>query len=105
MYTIYQGESLLIPATVVGDKGTITSLTCEIKASSRGEVPSEDDTTVATLSYTDYTSGDIVDGYLFSLANTSALTPGIYYVNYKCVAAGLTSKGVPYKVVVKPGVI
>lgn len=105
MYTIYQGESLLIPATVVGDKGTITSISVELKASSRGEIPLESAAVVATLTVANYDSAEVTDGYLFSLTDTSSLDPGIYYVNFKYTANGYTAKGVPKKVIVKESVI
>lgn len=106
MYVIFQGESLLIPAAVTGSKAAITSITAEIKeALPGGGIPTTEDEVVATLSVTDYTSSEVTDGYLFSLTNTTALVPGIYYVNYKYIADGKTFKGVPKKVTVKEGVI
>lgn len=105
MYTIFQGESLLIPATVVGSKSLITALTAKIKHSKRGEVPLEADTVVATMSVEDYNSPEVTDGYLFKLVNSSPLNPGIYYVNYEYVIDGMTFKGVPKKIVVKESVI
>ena len=105
MYVIFQGESLLIPATVTGDKGTISGLTAVIKSSKRGEIPKETDPTVATMTVEDYTSPEVTNGYLFVLANSSALAPGIYYVNYEFTAAGYTIKGVPFKIIVKESVV
>lgn len=109
MYTIYQGESLLIPASVDGDKAEISNLTCALKYSKRGEIPNESDAVVAYLSVADYTNADIniTDGYLFSLQDTSAIEPGIYFVNYEftSVTGGYVSKGVPLKVTIKPSVI
>ena len=105
MYVIFQGESLLIPATVTGSKSAITQLAVEIKRSKRGEVPLETDAVVGTLAYEDYTSPEVTDGYLFKLVNTAALTPGIYYVNYEYVIDGMTFKGVPKRVTVKESVI
>jgi hypothetical protein len=105
MYTILQGESLLIPATVVGDKNAITGIECELKASERGEIPPSSAAVVATLSVEDYTGSGIINGYLFSLINTTALTPGIYYVNYSYLVGTVVAKGNPKKVIVKAGVI
>ncbi len=105
MYTIFQGESLLIPATVTGNKSAITQLAIQIKRSKRGEVPLESEAVIATLTYENYTSPEVTDGYLFKLVNTTALTPGIYYVNYEYVIDGMTFKGVPKKITVKESVI
>lgn len=105
MYVIFQGESLLIPATVTGAKSAITQLVVQIKSSKRGEVPLESDPVVATLTSENYTSPEVTDGYLFKLVNTSSLAPGIYYVNYEYVINGMTFKGVPKKVTVKESVI
>lgn len=105
MHIIFQGESLLIPASVAGDKTMITGLTAAIKASKRGEVPKESDPVVSLLSVEDYVSAEVGDGYLFSLIDTTVLTPGIYYVNHEFVSAGYTVKGEPYKVVVKESVV
>ena len=105
MYVIFQGESLLIPATVTGAKSAITQLVVQIKSSKRGEVPLEADPVVATLTSENYTSPEVTDGYLFKLVNTSSLVPGIYYVNYEYVINGMTFKGVPKKVTVKESVI
>jgi hypothetical protein len=105
MYVIFQGESLLIPATVTGTKSAITQLVVQIKSSKRGEVPLESDPVVATLTSENYTSPEVTDGYLFKLVNTSSLVPGIYYVNYEYVINGMTFKGVPKKVTVKESVI
>jgi hypothetical protein len=105
VYTIFQGESLLIPATVTGSKAAITQLAVQIKRSKRGEVPLESEPVIATLTSENYTSPEVTDGYLFKLVNTTALTPGIYYVNYEYVIDGMTFKGVPKKVTVKESVI
>lgn len=105
MYTIFQGESLLIPATVTGSKSLINNLLVEIKSSKRGEVPLESDPTIATLSVENYTSPEVSNGYLFKLVNTSALVPGIYFVNYEYTIDGMKFKGIPKKVVVKESVI
>jgi hypothetical protein len=105
VYTIFQGESLLIPATVTGSKSAITQLAIQIKSSKRGEVPLETDPVVANLTYEDYTSTEVTNGYLFKLVNTSALVPGIYFVNYEYVIDGMTFKGVPKKITVKESVI
>lgn len=105
MIVIIKGESLRIPATVTGTKSVISSIEAVIKKSNRGEVPLDTSPTVATLTVTDYDAEGIVDGYIFSLLNTSALTVGTYYVNYKYIVAGVTYKGDPMKVVVKEGVI
>lgn len=105
MYVIFQGESLLIPATVTGNKAAITQLVVQIKSSKRGEVPLETDPVKATLTSEDYTSPEVTDGYLFKLTNSSALAPGIYYVNYEYVIDGMTFKGVPKKVTIKESVI
>lgn len=104
MYVIFQGESLLIPATVQGSKGLITNLSVVIKSSKRGEIPSETDPVVATLSVEDYTSAEVTNGYLFSLTNTT-LAPGIYYVNYEYRIGADTFKGVPKRVTIKESVI
>lgn len=105
MYVIFQGESLLIPATVTGNKAAITELAVQIKRSKRGEVPLESDPVIASLTYEDYNSPEVTNGYLFKLVNTTALTPGIYYVNYEYVINGMTFKGVPKRVTVKESVI
>lgn len=105
MYVIYQGESLVIPAVVTGTKTLITSVTAVIKSSKRGEVPNESDPVDATFSVEDYDSPEVTDGYLFTLSNTSALAPGIYFVNFEYVVGGLTFKGIPKKVTIKESVI
>jgi hypothetical protein len=105
MIVLIKGESLRIPATVTGDKDLITSIQVQIKKSLRGEVPTDDKPIVATLSVEDYNSDEIDDGYIFTLANTSALGLGIYFVNYKYEIEGLVYKGEPMKVVVKEGVL
>lgn len=105
MYVIFQGESLLIPATVTGTKSLISNLTAVIKASNRGEVPLESDAVVATMTVEDYTSSEVTNGYLFSLTDSSSLAPGIYYVNYEYNIDGDTFKGVPKKITVKASVI
>ena len=105
MYVIFQGESLLIPATVQGTKALISNLTAVIKSSKRGEVPSEADPVVATLTVEDYSSPEVTNGYLFSLLNTSVLAPGIYYVNYEYTVDNTIAKGVPKRVTVKESVI
>lgn len=105
MYVIFQGESLLIPATVTGNKAAITNLVVQIKSSKRGEVPLESAAVIATLTFENYTSPEVTNGYLFKLVNTSALAVGIYYVNYEYVIDGMTFKGVPKRVTVKESVI
>lgn len=105
MITIVQGESLQVPATVTGDKSVIDLLSAEIKKSNRGEVPLESATTIAELLVTDYTSAEITDGYMFTLADTSDLTVGIYYINYKYTIDGKIYKGAPMRVTVRESVI
>ena len=105
MYVIFQGESLLIPATVVGNKLAITQLTVQIKGSKRGEVPLESAPVLATLTVEEYDSAEVDNGYLFKLVNTSALPVGIYYVNYEYVIDGMTFKGVPKRITIKESVI
>lgn len=105
MITIREGESLQIPATVTGIKANITNLVVKLKRSVRGEVPVESAATVATLAVADFTNDVITDGYLFTLVDTSALSIGIYYVNYEYQIIGKTYKGEPMKVVVKESVI
>ena len=105
MYVIFQGESLLIPAVVTGNKAAITQLAVQMKSSKRGEVPSESAPVIATLTSEDYTSPEVTTGYLFKLVDTSALAVGIYYVNYEYVIDGMTFKGVPKRVTVKESVI
>lgn len=101
MYVIYEGESLLIPATVTGDKDLISSLSCVIKAAKKGGgIPADTDTALGTFSVDDYTSSEVTDGYLFTLINTSALTPGIYWVNYRYNIGSQIFKGTPKKVTV-----
>lgn len=104
MYVIFQGESLLIPATVTGSKELISNLAVVIKSSKRGEVPLESDPVVASLEVEDYSSPEVTNGYLFTLANNT-LAPGIYYVNYEYKIGADTFKGVPKKVTVKESVI
>lgn len=105
MYVIFQGESLLIPATVQGEKSLIQNLTAQIKSSKRGEVPLETDPVLGTFTVADYTSPEVTNGYLFTLQNTTGLAPGIYYVNYEYAIGGNTFKGVPKKVTIKESVI
>jgi hypothetical protein len=105
MYTIFQGESLLIPAVVVGDKTQITNLTVSIKASVRGEIPLQSAATKATMTVENYTSTEVTNGYLFKLVDSSVLTPGTYYVNYSYTISGMIFKGTPKKIVVKESVI
>ena len=105
MYVIYQGESLLIPAVVTGSKSAISGLTAVIKGSKRGEVPLESDPVLATFSVADYSSAEVTNGYLFTLANTSTLDPGVYYVNFEYSVSSLTFKGVPLKVTIKESVV
>lgn len=105
MIVLIKGESLRVPATVTGDKDLISSINVVIKKSQRGEVPTDDKPVVATLAVTDYNSDEIDDGYMFTLANTSSLAIGIYYVNYSYTIEGLIYKGEPMKVVVKEGVL
>jgi hypothetical protein len=105
MYVIFEGESLLIPAVVQGDKSLIENIEIEIKGSKRGEVPKENATTLATMIVEDYDSPEVTDGYLFSLVDSSALVAGIYYVNFKYEVQGKTFKGEPKKIVVKESVV
>ena len=105
MLTIFQGESIQLPATVTGNKSSISNLVVEIKRSLRGEVPVEAAATVATLTVEDFTNDVITNGYLFSLTNTSALLVGIYYVNYEYQIVGKKYKGTPMKIVIKESVI
>lgn len=105
MYVIFEGESLLIPAVVQGTKSLIANIVVEIKSSKRGEVPKDADPVVATMTVADYTSAEVTNGYLFSLVNTSALVPGIYYVNFKYLVAGNTFKGEPKRITVKESVV
>jgi hypothetical protein len=105
MYVIYQGESLVIPAVVTGTKSLISGVTAVIKGSKRGEVPLESDPVLGTFSVENYTSPEVTDGYLFTLANTATLDPGVYYVNFEYVVSGLGFKGTPKKVTIKESVI
>lgn len=105
MYVIFQGESLLIPATVAGSKELISNLTVVMKSSKRGEVPLESDPVDATLTVEDYTSPEVTNGYLFSLSDSSNLSPGIYYVNYEYIIGDNVFKGVPKRVTIKESVI
>lgn len=106
MYTIIKGASLLIPATVTGTKGTIDTVTAQLKAATAGGgVPDASDPVIATFVVTDYTSAQVADGYLFSLENTSAINPGTYYVNYMYTIGTKTFKGSPLKVIVRDGVL
>jgi len=105
MYVIFEGESILIPATVTGTKGLISNLVVQIKSSKRGEVPQDTDAVVATMTVEDYTSPEVTNGYLFKLVNSSALSPGIYFVNFKYVVNGNTLKGEPKQITVKPSVL
>lgn len=105
MYVIFEGESILIPATVTGTKGLISNLVVQIKSSKRGEVPQDTDPVVATMTVEDYTSAEVTNGYLFKLVNSSALTPGLYFVNFKYVVNGNTMKGEPKQITVKPSVL
>lgn len=105
MIVLSEGESLRIPATVVGNKSLISDLTAQIKKSLRGEVPSEDTAIAATLAVSDYTSDEITDGYIFTLTDTNSLSRGTYYVNFKFVVDGYTYKGEPLKVLIKEGVL
>lgn len=105
MYTIFQGESLLIPAVVTGTKSLITNLTAVIKSSARGEIPLESAPVKGTFTVEDYSSPEVTDGYLFRLTDTSALAPGIYFVNYEYNVDGMTFKGVPKKVTIKESVV
>lgn len=104
MYTIMQGESLQIPATVT-DKPSISDLVVTIKKSKNGEIPSQSSPVVATMTVTDYTGAGVTNGYLFSLINTSALVPGMYFINYKYSIDGIFNMGVPVKLQVYPGVV
>jgi hypothetical protein len=105
MYTIFQGESLLIPAVVTGTKSAIENLTAVIKSSNRGEIPLESAPVKATLSVENYTSPEVTNGYLFKLVNTNSLAPGTYYVNYEYTISGMTFKGVPKKIIIRESVI
>lgn len=105
MYVIFQGESLLIPAVVTGNKAAISGLVVQMKSSKRGEVPLESAPVAATLTSEDYDSAQVDNGYLFKLVNSSALPVGIYYVNYEYVIDNMTFKGVPKKVTIKESVI
>ena len=105
MYVIFENESLLIPAVVQGTKALISNVVVEIKLSKRGEVPRDADPVVATMTVEDYTSPEVTNGYLFSLVNTSALVPGIYYVNFKYQVQGNTFKGEPKRITVKESVV
>lgn len=105
MYTIMQGASLLIPATVTGSKELIEGLVVQIKKSNRGEVPLESAPVVASLTVENYTSAEVTNGYLFKLVNTSSLAPGIYYVNYEYTIDGMVFKGTPKKVTIKESVV
>lgn len=105
MYIIYQGESLVIPAVVTGDKSLITGITAVIKSSKRGEVPVESDEVLGTFSVEDYDSAEVTDGYLFTLTNTNSLNPGVYFINFEYTVAGLSFKGIPKKVTIKESVI
>lgn len=105
MYVIFEGESILIPATVTGTKSLISNVQAQIKASKRGEVPQDTDPVVATMTVEDYTSPEVTNGYLFKLVNSSALTPGLYYVNFKYQVGGNTMKGEPKQITVKPSVL
>jgi hypothetical protein len=53
----------------------------------------------------DYTSAEVTNGYLFTLANTNTLVPGIYYVNFEYIVNAITFKGIPKKITVKESVI
>lgn len=107
MYVIFQGESLLIPATVQGDKEAIEDLIVELKeAKPGGGVPDTDDPVVGILTIEDYDSPEVTDGYLFSLLDTSELAPGTYFVNYSySVGDEVFDLGIPKKVIVKEGVV
>lgn len=105
MYVIFQGESLLIPATVQGSKAFIQNLLVQIKSSKRGEVPLESDPSLGTFTVSDYTSPEVTNGYLFTLQNTNSLAPGIYYVNYEYTIGDNVFKGVPKKVTIKESVV
>lgn len=105
MLVLMQGESLQIPATVVGGKEFITGLTVVVKRSARGEIPQESAAVVATLDIEDWVSPEATSGYMFTLANTAALTVGIYYANYEYVIDGRSYKGDPLKIVVKESVV
>lgn len=105
MYVIYQGESLVIPAVVTGTKSLISGVTAVLKSSQRGEVPLESAAVLKTFSVSDYNSPEVTQGYLFTLSNTDSLVPGIYYVNFEYIVAGLTFKGIPKKVTIKESVV
>jgi hypothetical protein len=105
MYVLFENESLLIPAVVQGEKSLISNIVVEIKASKRGEVPRDADPVTATMTVEDYTSEEVTNGYLFSLVNSSALVPGIYYVNFKYSVQGNTFKGEPKRITVKESVV
>jgi hypothetical protein len=105
MYVIFEGESILIPATVTGTKNLISNLQVQIKSSKRGEVPQDTDPVVATMTVEDYNSPEVTNGYLFKLVNSSALTPGLYYVNFRYQVGGNTMKGEPKQITVKASVL
>jgi hypothetical protein len=105
MYVIFEGESILIPATVTGAKELIEDIEVEIKASKRGEVPAESDPVVATMEVEDYDSPEVTNGYLFSLLDSSDLKPGIYFVNFKYTVSGVIQKGEPKQITIKNSVL
>lgn len=101
MYVIYEGESLLIPATVTGAKNLISNVSCVIKAAKKGGgIPADTDTVLGTFSVDDYTSSEVTDGYLFTLINTSTMSPGVYWVNYRYNIGSQVFKGVPKRVTI-----
>jgi hypothetical protein len=105
MYVIFEGESILIPATVTGTKSLISNLQVQIKSSKRGEVPQDTDPVVATMTVEDYNSPEVTNGYLFKLVNSSALTPGLYYVNFRYEVSGNIMKGEPKQITIKASVL
>lgn len=104
MYTIMQGESLRIPATVE-DKSAVSNLIVQIKKSVSGSIPGSSAPVISNMTVSDYSDSEITDGYLFSLLNTTVLTPGLYYINYSYSIGGGTALGVPIKLAVNKGVI
>lgn len=106
MYVIFQGESILIPATVTGDKNAIENLVVQLKAANPGGgIPDHTDTVVATFEVADYTSAEVTDGYLFTLENTTTIAAGVYYVNYKYNVGDLLFKGTPKKITIREGLL
>ena len=105
MITLIKGESLRVPATVDGNRASITSIQATMKKSMRGEVPLDTDSVAAAVTVAEFNSAEIPDGYMFTIVDTSALLTGIYDLNYQYTVAGLTYKGDPMKIVIKESVI